>query len=369
MAIDRRQILIGLAAALATPGGTAWSSPSEALYVACRDSADKRSFAAVFSADGREVFSTVLPARGHDAVERPGSGEIVVFARRPGNWAVAFDPRRGRVVTTILSQKDRHFLGHGAFTADGKLLYAGENDTKSGNGVLGIYDATDGYRRITEIPSLGIGPHDIKLMGDGRTLVVANGALKTLPESGREILNLDSMRPNLAFIDMRTHATLGLVELGPELRQLSIRHLAVAADGTVAFGCQYQGSAGDLPLLVGLAKEGKAKLLDMPELELSKLDNYVGSVAIDDDQRMIAVTSPRGGSVALWELKTGSFHSRAAMSDVCGLAPLDHDAFLLTSGNAGMRRLGSHDRTPGLPVAGSQQWMWDNHMRRLKRVT
>lgn len=344
-------------------------APAEGpLYVACRDSADGRSFAAVFSAGGRDVFSTVLPARGHDAVERPGGREIVVFARRPGNWAVAFDPTRGQVVTTILSEKDRHFLGHGAFTADGRLLYAGENDTTNGSGVLGIYDATDGYRRIGETPSLGIGPHDMKLSVDGRTLVVANGALMTLPGSGREVLNLDSMRPNLAFIDIVSHDMLGMVELAPELRQLSIRHLAVAADGTVAFGCQYQGDARDMPLLVGLAKEGKARLLDMPELELSTLDNYVGSVAIDDDQTMIAVTSPRGGSVALWELKTGRFHSRAAMGDVCGLAPLGHDAFLLTSGNAGMRAFGADDRKPGLPAAGSQQWMWDNHMRRLKRL-
>lgn len=361
---------MGLAAALAAPGGTAWSAGDDgALYVACRDDAAGRSSAAVFTVEGREVFSTFLPARGHDLVERPGAGEVAVFARRPGNWAVILDPHRDRAVTTILSQKDRHYLGHGAYTADGRLLLAGENDTKTGDGVLGIYDATDGYRRLGEMPSRGIGPHDMKLMADGRTLVVANGALKTLPESGREILNLDSMRPNLAFIDFPTRETIGIVELGEEFRTLSIRHLAVARDGTVAFGCQYQGDAGDLPPLVGVVRDGKAKLLDIPELELSTFDNYIGSVALDADETTIAATSPRGGSVALFDLATGGFRSRLAMSDVCGVAPLDHRAFLLTSGNAGMRRLDpGAERLPG-PEAGTERWIWDNHMRRLNRLT
>src|SRR5438552_1061500 len=80
---------------------------------------------------------------------------------------------------------------HGAFSADGSLLYATENDNLTGSGLIGIYDATAGYRRLGEMSSRGIGPHDLALMPDGMTLAVANGGLRTLPESGREVLNPD----------------------------------------------------------------------------------------------------------------------------------------------------------------------------------
>jgi len=367
MAIDRRQILGGLAAALACrlAGAPAAARAQGALYVSCRDDADGRSSAVVFSLEGAEVFSTILPARGHDAVKRPSSQEVVVFARRPGNWAVVFDVARGEVVRTLVAEPGRHYYGHGAFSADGKLLLSTENDTMSGNGILGIHDASDGYRRIGEIGSRGIGPHDLKLLPDGRTLVVANGGLRTLPESGREVLNRDDMQPNLAFLDFAKDETLGVLELDEDYRALSIRHLAVASDRSVLFGCQHEGDALDLPPLVGRAREGRIELLDMPELDLMAMSNYVGSVALDADEAVLAATSPRGGSVALWDSRSGRFLSRVAMSDVCGVAQLGREAFLLSSGNAGVRSLEPEAEHPAAAFGTSERWVWDNHLRRL----
>src|SRR4029078_13049595 len=179
------------------------------------------------------------------------SSEVEVFARRPGNWFIVVNAATGRLVTTILSAKDRPFYGHGAFTLDGKLLYATENNIATGKGLLGIYDASDGYRRLGEIASRGIGPHDIAFLPDGETLVIANGGLRTSPETGREILNKDDMKPNVALIDWRDDANVAALYLDPKLRALSIRHRAIAGDRTIAFGCQYQGDPNDLPPLVG----------------------------------------------------------------------------------------------------------------------
>ncbi len=41
-------------------------------------------------------------------------------------------------------------------------------------------------------------------MPGGRRLVVANGGLRTHPDTGRETLNPDDMSPNLALIDLAT---------------------------------------------------------------------------------------------------------------------------------------------------------------------
>ncbi|MGI8724305.1 MAG: DUF1513 domain-containing protein, partial [Methyloceanibacter sp.] len=40
-------------------------------------------------------------------------------------------------------------------------------------GIIGVRDATDGYKQIGEFPSYGLEPHDVALLGDGRTLVIA----------------------------------------------------------------------------------------------------------------------------------------------------------------------------------------------------
>jgi uncharacterized protein len=159
---------------------------------------------------------------------------------------------------------------------------------------------------------------------------------------------------------------LAVVELEPALRQLSIRHMAISADRTVAFGCQHQGDESDLPPLVGtLAPDGKLTMLEMPEMELAAMANYVGSVAIDHAQGVIAATSPRGNSIALFDRRSGTFIGRRQMGDVCGVGATPGDGeFLLTSGNSGVRVLGGRsDQLRKLPSERIHNWIWDNHLR------
>src|SRR4051812_9169507 len=105
MAIDRRSLLGGLAAAVASSILPARAA-APGLYISCRlDSAGQAS-AAMFSITGEELFSTILPARGHDCTQRPGSSEVVIFARRPGNWFIAADPSRNALVCTVIAGRD-----------------------------------------------------------------------------------------------------------------------------------------------------------------------------------------------------------------------------------------------------------------------
>ncbi|MCY4309047.1 MAG: DUF1513 domain-containing protein [Rhodobacteraceae bacterium] len=71
------------------------------------------------------------------------------------------------------------FFGHGIFSADGSLMFTTENDYEVAAGRIGIWDTRNGYHRVGEIGSGGIGPHDIKYISEQEILVVANGgALK-----------------------------------------------------------------------------------------------------------------------------------------------------------------------------------------------
>ncbi|MGE3876445.1 MAG: DUF1513 domain-containing protein [Parvibaculaceae bacterium] len=366
MAIDRRLILKVLAAAVAASmlptRGRAATPP---LYVSCRMNAANEASAVLFSRDGAELFSTILPARGHDSVARPLNGEIAVFARRPGNWFIVIDGTRKQLAHTIIAREGRHFYGHGAYTADGRILYATENDTRTGDGYIGIYDATNGYARIGEFSSRGVGPHDLAFLPGSGILAIANGGLRTLPESGREVLNPDDIHPNVALVNVMHDETLAVLDLGSDYSGLSIRHMAIAPDRTIAFGCQQAGDPSEMPPLVGLVSaDGKIRLLDMPELDLMRMNNYVGSIALDAAGTIIAATSPQGGSVALFDRITGNFIARREMSDVCGVAPLTQARdFMLTSGNAGMRELDlSRETLDRIGGPAMQRWIWDNHI-------
>lgn len=371
--MQRRSFLLALGAAF-LPGGAASAGAGAGgdggpVYVSACSGKDGGDYVAAFASDGRLLFRTRLPERGHDIAARPGSPELVVFARRPGNWAAIVDRRTGEAGRVVTASPGRHFYGHGAFTADGTLLYATENDIATGAGVLGLYDPRDGYRRLGETTSGGIGPHDLAFRPDaiGGGILVANGGIRTAPESGREMLNPDAMEPSLAVVEPRSGRVLHRIDLGPKLRGLSIRHLAVAPGGAAAFGCQYTGE-DDMPPLVGvLTPDGAVRFLDMPEDDLASLNNYIGSVRLDASGRLCAATSPQGSMTAYWDLADGRYLGRQRMSDVCGVAPGSApETFVLTSGNAGVRvaRPGPQDLAR-LGGSALDAWMWDNHLVRL----
>lgn len=363
MAIDRRRLLGALIAAAATGRwgiGGARALDGEPLYISCRMDASEAASVAVLTANGELLLETALPARGHDIAQRPHARQFVVFARRPGTWAVAVDTDHSSEPQVITARAYRHFFGHGVFSMDGRLLYASENDTKTGDGIIGIYDAAKGYARIGEFKSGGIGPHDMCLLSDGHRMVIANGGLKTLPETGREILNSDNIAPNLAVLNVSSGTIEAVVELDRAYKKLSIRHLARTSDDRVVFACQHQGDADELPPLIGLlGREGKTRLFDAPEEALARLNNYVGSVALDESGSVIAATSPVGGTAALWSID-GSYLGAAQIPDVCGVAH-HRNGFLMSSGNAGVRDVSTHGAVAETAVL--QKWVWDNHLR------
>jgi hypothetical protein len=247
-AFGRRSFMLGAAGSLLVGLGlraaAARGGPGP-LYVACRVDEDGRYLTTGFRADGERLFDLPLPGRGHDLALRPDSPECVVFARRPGTFAVVIDVDRGVVVRRIDAAAGRHFYGHGSFTPDGRHLLSSENDYASGQGVVGVRDASDGYRQVGELPAHGIGPHEVVLMPDGRTLAVANGGVRTHPDHDRAKLNLDSMRPSLSFVEIASGRAEGAVQPPARLHQLGIRHVAVNARGLVAVAMQYEGSKRD----------------------------------------------------------------------------------------------------------------------------
>ena len=370
--IDRRSLLLGSLAmlpvgaagnAIAQTGG-AGAVALDAAFVAAAKKADGSFAVVLLAADGRLVREVALSARGHDIAIHRASAKAVVFARRPGTFAVAFALDGSREPAIFTAQPGRHFYGHGAFSADGRLLYISENDIANARGVVGQYDVEAGFKRIGEFPSYGVGPHEIILMGDGRTLAIANGGIDTVPESGRESLNLDDMAPSLVLVDAITGALVANHTLDASLHRLSIRHLAADAGGQVWFGGQWEGDASATPELIGRAGRDSALHLITPQAALgASLKGYIGSMAVSADGRIIAASAPKAGRILYIDAATGLVRAQSDLKDGCGIAGEHDEVFAATSGLGAFR----HEVPGGSIISQSTlaDLAFDNHLRKI----
>lgn len=360
--VSRRRILAGLAASSLLPSAT-WAHVGAPAFLSAARTADGRFILAGLTTVGDITFTIPLPDRGHAAAAHPERAEAVAFARRPGTFALVLDCCDGSVLARVSAPEGRHFYGHGAFAADGRTLFTSENDYEAGLGVIGVWDVASGYRRVGEFASGGVGPHDMRLMPDGDTLVVANGGIETHPDMGRVKLNLPTMAPNLSYLDS-SGTLLETMVLPWEMHKNSIRHLAVHPDGRVAFAMQWEGVEGAaLPLLGVHARGADPALLSAPAAQQRRLNGYAGSVSLSGDGGQVAISSPRGGQVHVYDLDSGAFVAAMDADDVCGLGP--RDLLAAESGATGAGFVFTTGAGVVGALAGSHRYhdvAWDNHL-------
>lgn len=384
MSPSRRRLLQALAAlptSLLPAVGMSGNAPkAEAHYLSARKRGTAYE-AAIINAQGQDRSVIGLPDRGHSfAIDLPRQ-RAVVLGRQPGFFAKAFslDASRHQEEHVIEAASNRHFFGHGVFTPNGQCLLSTENDYEEGRAVIGIYDASPGgnFKRIGEWDCAGIGAHEAVLMPDGKTLCVANGGLLTHPDYDKTPLNLADMQPSLAYLDLANGELLEQVMLPQQWRQLSIRHLVVAASGDVWFGCQHMGPTTEQPPLVGRHRRGRQpELFTGQASTLPSLKNYIGSVSCDPSGSIIATSSPVGGRTIYWDANTGRELGQTLLADGCGVAPAPATTgrFVLTSGHGAMHNsqveTGLADQTTTANLVRTilppdQALSWDNHMRRI----
>lgn len=351
----RRRMFLGALLASASLPAPGWADAGDPAFLAAARTRDGAHVLFGLTATGDDLFAIPLPDRGHAAAAHPTASEAVAFARRPGRFALVIDCVSGRVTHRLTAPPGRHFYGHGAFVADGEILVTTENHVESGTGRLGLWARSDGYARLGEVASGGIGPHEILALPDD-SLVVANGGIRTHPDHGRDKLNLDRMRPNLSYLTLEGGVS-ERVELDPELHKASIRHLA-AQDGQVAFAMQWQGEPTAAVPLLGLHRRGTAPRLCAADLaEQIALNGYAGSVAISGDR--VVLTAPRGGRTHVFGTD-GRFRGAIRRRDVCGVAG-GPSGMILTDGGGGILRIDGSEIRP-LRVADRA---WDNHLVRI----
>ncbi len=310
------------------------------------------------------LTSQAVPVRGH-AVLPLADGRVLLFGRRPAfECAVVSFTDTAIPSTPIATVADRHFNGHGCLTADGKVLFTTENDYAGKRGVLGLRDSQN-WQVLGEYNTYGLDPHDLQLLPDGKTLVVANGGIETHPDFGRRKLNRESMQPSLVYLDTDTGRKIDEYRLPDRL--LSIRHLTVTAAGDVGVALQYEGDlyhTQPASLVAWQAQGGALELLDIPAETVPLFQGYMADIAHAPQQGILACSSPRGNHTTVWSTRERRFLHAWQLPEPSGIAFLaEEQAFLVSDATGGLHLL------PSSPQQQAAQTLyqftdvsWDNHL-------
>jgi uncharacterized protein len=228
----RRECLFALVGGTLWPG--AWASPApdtSATLVAAWEAHNE--YLVGLIAVGPEHWSVQqavsVPTRPHALLAEPG-GTVLAVARRPGDWLLRWRPGdQPQQQQWHWIGEDRRFNGHAVASDDRSQLWTTETDLETAQGRLGMRDPRS-LEKIGEWATHGMDPHELLVLPErlgvfpAGTLLVANGGIPTLPETGRSKRQLERMDPSLVALDPRTGELLGQWRLDDHW--LSIRHLA-----------------------------------------------------------------------------------------------------------------------------------------------
>lgn len=360
--LDRRDLLKAGFAGLTTLGlpglGMASAGPADDWLFSAVDDAEGHKVLGYVPATG-ERFRIAVSERCHGGCRRPGHSQAVLFARRPGRSMHVIAPGERREVARIEAGTGHHFYGHGAFSPDGRYLYASVNRIDDGAGLIRVFDAESDYARHDELDLGGIGPHELRLMPDGETLAVGLGGIRTDPDYGRVKLNLDDMAPALLLVDR--HSGKIRERHVPSHHQLSCRHLDVGPDGTVIAGYQFQGPAWERhPLLARRAPDGGFQELALPDELTDELRHYTASIAVARDVPRVLVTAPRGHRVVMLDSRDGRLVASHALQDAAGALGDGQGGFWISSGAGDFYRVAGDGSAPERLERLALRW--DNHL-------
>lgn len=374
MEINRRQLLSWLIAAplftqIKLAKAEKLTSPPDQrlIYASAAKNIKGGYYLSFFNAAGQEQVSHPLPARAHQVLADPARGWLFTLARRPGEFIDIYDYRNKRPLTCLKTQPGYYLQGHALLSPDGRYLYTSEQATtrhgsNAGQGCLVVRDLLDNFKIVNELQTGGIEPHEFLWMPDKKTLVIANGGIKT---EGRKKLNLDSMQPSLVYLNSQKGELIEKHQLAPEFHQCSIRHLDVAANGQIIIALQYEGHPADqVPLALAHRQGEVLHFLEIPEQVRSQLKQYCGSASFDISGRFAAVSAPRGNQIMLWDMQNRIFLSSIYAADGCGLAATNQAGeFLVSTGRGKVYQLNAiSGQRQRVDLVGDQLWLWDNHL-------
>lgn len=336
------------AAAPVLPFGCATTQQNSPALIGCAIHNRAQFQAVVADSKGQAIRTLPLPARGHGVAIHRQLPHAAAFARRPGEFFMAFNYQTGEVIKLQPAMRTRFFYGHGVYSNDGAWLYATEGERSTSRGIIGVYDVHHQYQKVAEFSGFGIGPHEVIVMPDNR-LAIGVGGVHT---DGRTPLNIESMMPSLTYLSEQGH----IVEQRTlSDRHLSIRHLAHDGGQTVLCGQQYRGQVDEFPSLLAMHTQGGELLpLQAEPEQWARFNHYIASIAATE--QWILATSPRGNCYGIWSKDSLELVELSSLPDASGVV-VNNDQFQISSGAGLVVKC----RYPESEVRVHCNVLWDNH--------
>lgn len=225
--LQRREILAWFAAFGAAPVWAAQAERTTLLAAWQQHQEPHIGLLSVGEAKWSVQRALAVPTRAHGLWAEAG-GSVLAVARRPGDWLLRWRPGQAKAQWHWID-RDRRFNGHVIASADGATLWTTETDLDTAQGRLGVRDAAS-LEKTDEWATHGMDPHELLALPQpvgelpAGTLMVANGGIPTLPETGRSKRELGRMDASLVALHPASGERLGQWRLNDP--HLSIRHLA-----------------------------------------------------------------------------------------------------------------------------------------------
>jgi hypothetical protein len=348
MPLARREFLIASAAWLAS-GCRRATEPAPALrgpnlflgggrYRESPEAAVRYVFAAIDidSTGAVQRYLTATDFLPHGLHIHPQEPQRLALFQKKGPGACEYDLDARRVIRPIPVTGNRHFYGHGCYSADGAVLLSTEANLDNLDGAIGIRDSrTLAY--LGAFPSYGKSPHECQLIDDGRTLVVTNGGD-----------GLDGDAPCVSYIDVASQRLLERVP--PSDARINTGHFAVTRDHRlVVVSAPRSGldtrERGGISLRT---PRGGLQTLSEPAAITRALRGEALSVAIHEARGIVAVTHPDADLLTFWSLRERTLLQRLSLPRPRGLTlTTDQSEFIVSAGEqASLLRIPAQTLTP-----------------------
>lgn len=251
---------------------------------------------ALIDLDAAEPTPALLPLSflAHGVVIDPNNPSRAAVFEKKGPGACIVDLRSRTVEQPIQTPATRKFYGHGAFSADGALLYATESMVdREFAGVLVVRDART-LEELGTIPTYGTSPHDCQLLEDGKTMVVANGGG---PIAGDDLASV-------TYVDLESQRLLDKVVLRSP--RFNTGHVAVNSKGALAVVSAPRDGLPNFNQQLGAVtlrpSGGEVTTVHKPRSVVRRMLGETLSVVVNEEDRVVMATHPLGDCVSIWRL-------------------------------------------------------------------
>lgn len=338
-----------------------------------RDQATQSRFGVLISDTRGNVISDITVAdRVHMADLFPHSSPaaVLVNSRKPDAPLRKYGAS-GELLAELMPPENMHYEGHSVFSADGRLIYSTASDYQQQTGyVLEIFAADLTLNRV--IATGGIGPHELII--DADQLYIANTGVLTHPDSGRDPLNISTMKSELVQIDIPSGAI--KQRWSSPIQALSARHLTQMPDGSVLVGCQYQ-KQDDRPATVALARNGESELqLLQPDNEHYYWDmkGYTASLRAFPASSAYAgtalISNPRGHLLSRWQPQQATQPDTHTMQYSKGISLGQDEGWISAGAGELWHWQAANQQLTKITAAIKPDFWWENHLHsRILRVS